>query len=120
MRITFAGPRRIAHDGTSGSPLFRKEPPSRGRHLQGNDSKTNSASRARLSSGAVALGSSLRRPAAWELASELASLVTGPERTETAGSFHHVVDAFHESSAAPHAERSVRANAGTRLHLKPM
>ena len=26
MRITFAGPRRIAYDGTSGSPLFRKEP----------------------------------------------------------------------------------------------
>src|SRR5664279_196278 len=26
MRVTFVGPRRIAHDGTSGSPLFRKEP----------------------------------------------------------------------------------------------
>ena len=26
LRITFVGPRRIAHDGTSGSPLFRKEP----------------------------------------------------------------------------------------------
>src|ERR1019366_3600464 len=83
---------------TTGRPAHHfsgKNPPSRGCRLQGNDSKTNSASRARLSSGAVALGSSLRRPAAWELASELASLVTGPERTETAGSFHHVVDAFH-------------------------
>src|ERR1035437_1329815 len=101
MRITFAGPRRIAHDGTSGSPLFRKEPPSRGRHLQGNDSKTNSASRARLSSGAVALGSSLRRPAAWKLA-------TAPERTETAGAFQHV-------SAAAQTERSAWADAGSRL-----
>ena len=49
-----------------------------------------SESRARLSSGAVALGSFLRRPAAWKLASELASLVTAPERTETAGSLHRV------------------------------
>src|ERR1035437_5146571 len=61
-----------------------------------------SESRARLSSGAVALGSSLRRPAAWKLA-------TAPERTETAGAFQHV-------SAAAHAERSVRADAGSRLH----
>ena len=69
-----------------------------------------------LSSGAVALGSSLRRPAAWKLASELASLVTAPERTETAGAFQHIVNSFHSSSAAAHAERSVRSDAGPRLH----
>src|ERR1035437_5187079 len=62
-----------------------------------------------LSLGAVALGSSLRRPAAWKLASELASLVTAPERTEAAGAFQH-------GSAAAQAERSVRADAGLRLH----
>src|ERR1039458_1952235 len=55
-----------------------------------------------LSSGAVALGSSLHRPAAWKLA-------TAPERTETAGAFQHI-------SAAAQAERSVRADAGSRLH----
>src|ERR1035441_5684857 len=75
-----------------------------------------SESRARLSSGAVALGSFLRRPAAWKLASELASLVTAPERTETAGAFQHVVNSFHSSSAAAQTERSVRADAGSRLH----
>src|ERR1039458_9963934 len=35
LRITFVGPRRIAHDGTSGSRLSRKNPPSRGRRLSG-------------------------------------------------------------------------------------
>ena len=55
-----------------------------------------------LSSGAVALGSSLRRPAAWKLA-------TAPERTETAGAFQHV-------SAAAQTERSAWADAGSRLH----
>src|ERR1035437_4901368 len=62
-----------------------------------------------LSLGAVALGSSLRRPAAWKPASELASLVTAPERTEAAGAFQH-------PSAAARAERSVRADAGPCLH----
>src|ERR1035437_6626551 len=109
MRITFAGPRRIAHDGTSGSPLFRKEPPSRGRHRQGNDSKTNSASRARLSSGAARFCSFLRRPAAWKLA-------TAPKRTEIAGAFQHVMNSFHSSSPATQAKGCVWADAGSRLH----
>src|ERR1035437_6744629 len=61
-----------------------------------------SESRARLSSGAVALGSSLRRPAAWKLA-------TAPERTETAGAFQHI-------SPATQAKGCVRADAGPRLH----
>src|ERR1019366_7203344 len=61
-----------------------------------------------LSLGAVALGSSLRRPAAWKLA-------TAPERTEAAGAFQHVVNSFHSSSTATQAERSVRADAGSRL-----
>src|ERR1019366_2747633 len=59
--------------------------------------------------GAVALGSSLRCPAAWKLA-------TAPEQTETAGAFQHVVDAFHSSSTAAQTERSVWADAGSRLH----
>src|ERR1039458_5813123 len=75
--------------------------PNRGCRLQGNDSKTSSASRA------GAFWSFLRRPAAWKLASELASLVTAPERTETAGAFQHV-------SAAAQAERRVLADAGSR------
>src|ERR1019366_8303676 len=62
------------------------------------------------------VGSSLRRPAAWKLASELASLVTAPERTETAGAFQHVMNSFHSSSAAAQTERSVWADAGPCLH----
>jgi len=61
-----------------------------------------SESRARLSYGAARFCSFLRRPAAWKLA-------TAPERTETAGAFQHV-------SPAAQAERSVRADAGSRLH----
>src|ERR1035437_5144470 len=61
-----------------------------------------SESRARLSSGAVALGSFLRRPAAWKLA-------TTPERTEAAGAFQHI-------SPATQAKGCVRADAGPRLH----
>ena len=55
-----------------------------------------------LSSGAARFCSFLRRPAARKLA-------TSPERTEAAGAFQHV-------SAAAYAERSVRADAGSRLH----
>src|ERR1019366_9032670 len=55
-----------------------------------------------LSSGAARFCSFLRRPAARKLA-------TSPERTEAAGAFQHV-------SAAAYAERSVRADAGPRLH----
>src|ERR1035437_6000691 len=73
-------------------------------------------SRAALSSGAARFCSFLRRPAAWKLASELASLVTAPERTEAAGAFQHVVNSFHSSSTAAYAERSVWADAGSRLH----
>src|ERR1039458_2190123 len=62
-----------------------------------------------LRSGAVALGSFLRRPAAWKLA-------TAPERTETASAFQHIMNSFHSSNAAARAERSVRADAGPRLH----
>jgi|SRR5674476_660594 hypothetical protein len=66
-------------------------------------------SRAALSSGAARFCSFLRRPAARKLA-------TSPERTEAAGAFQHVVNSFHSSSAAAYAERSVRADAGSRLH----
>src|SRR5664280_1653548 len=59
-------------------------------------------SRAALSYGAARFCSFLRRPAAWKLA-------TAPERTEAAGAFQHV-------SPATQAERSVRADAGSRLH----
>src|ERR1035437_3633076 len=62
-----------------------------------------------LSSGAARFCSFLRRPAARKLA-------TSPERTEAAGAFQHVVNSFHSSSAAAYAERSVRADAGPRLH----
>ena len=55
-----------------------------------------------LSLGAVALGSSLRRPAPWKLA-------TAPERTETAGALQH-------ESPATRAKRRVRADAGPRIH----
>src|ERR1035437_6689070 len=66
-------------------------------------------SRAALSSGAARFCSFLRRPAARKLA-------TSPERTEAAGAFQHVVNSFHSSSAAAYAERSVRADTGSRLH----
>src|ERR1017187_1049915 len=59
-------------------------------------------SRAALSSGAARFCSFLRRPAARKLA-------TAPERTETAGAFQHV-------STAAQTERSVWADAGSRLH----
>src|ERR1035437_2838284 len=68
----------------------------------GEPAKTSSLSRARLSSGAARFCSFLRRPAAWKLP-------TAPERTEAAGAFQHV-------SAAAYTERSVRADAGSRLH----
>src|ERR1035441_1621247 len=55
-----------------------------------------------LSSGAARFCSFLRRPAARKLA-------TSPERTEAAGAFQHV-------SAAAQTERSVWADAGSRLH----
>src|ERR1017187_5983960 len=82
----------------------------------GEPAKTSSLSHARLSSGAARFGSLLYRPAAWKLTSELASLVTAPERTEAAGAFQHVMNSFHSSSAAAYAERSVWADAGSRLH----
>src|ERR1017187_10289076 len=88
LRITFVGPRRIAHDGTSGSRLSRKNPPSRGRRLSGERVKRVHE----------------------------ASLVTAPEGTEAAGSLQHVVNSSHSSSAATRAERSVRSDAGPRLH----
>src|ERR1035437_8239160 len=62
-----------------------------------------------LSSGAARFCSFLRRPPARKLA-------TAPERTEAAGAFQHVVNSFHSSSAAAYAERSVRADTGSRLH----
>ena len=77
LRITFVGPRRIAHDGTSGSRLSRKNPPSRGRRLSGervkrvHEAALTLAPR-HLRSGAARFCSFLRRPAAWKLASELA------------------------------------------------
>jgi hypothetical protein len=73
-------------------------------------------SRAALSYGAAGFCSLLRRPAAWKLASELASLVTAPERTEAAGAFQHVVNSFHSSSPATPAKGCVWADAGSRLH----
>ena len=109
LRITFVGPRRIAHDGTSDSPLFRKEPTEPWTPTFRGTSETSSRSRAALSYGAARFCSFLRRPAAWKLA-------TAPERTETAGAFQHVVNSFHSSSPATQAKGCVWADAGSRLH----
>src|ERR1039458_3398481 len=61
-----------------------------------------------LRSGAVALGSFLRRPAAWKLA-------TAPERTETASAFQHIMNSFHSSNAA--ARAGVRHGRGSSLRF---